>query len=738
MFNLVYKPSSPSDSYRNLLPKGEGRKKKQKIMKKEIVKLKNIKQGIRPLNCILLIIAMILILTNVNGQETKTSLKLLVRPLPDSILLRWAPNNFDGWNAGNKYGYKIVRFTIMKDGRATSGPKPEMLTPEPIKPWPLQSWEKYADTDDYVAVAAQAIYGETFEITAQKSTNVFEVVNKVKEQDSRFTFALFAADQSPVAARASGLWFTDRNVIKGEKYLYRVYLASPQNILKSDTAFAYTGVDEYLPLPKPLNFKGEFGDKSVLLHWDRKTLERYYNSYTLERSDDGKNFLPLRVKPLVYANSGEFKESEEMMFTDSLPANGKVYYYRLAGRTSFGETSPFSGLVQGKGVTELKAIPDIIKSSDINGSITLQWSFLEAENTNIHGFKVLRSKNHIAGFDTITGILPPTAREFTDIKPHSTNYYKISALGKSGSVKTSLPSLVQLADSMPPAPPTGLKAIADTTGKLVLSWKPNQEEDIYGYRIYRANAANEEYAQMTVAPLRDTVFIDHINLKTLTSKIYYQIMAIDKRQNHSDFSLPIEVERPDIVPPSPPVIKNIKSGTQGITLEWIASSSPDVQKYIVYRKQKGKTVTEIIREISVSDTIAQFTDTTVINETMYYYSMVAQDKTGLVSISTVEVAGQKIPSTAAEGVSGFKYKTDKKKFTVTLTWNSPSAKVNRYILYRKKGETGVLTVYTTITGEKTEFTDTRMKAETKYSYCIMPEYENGNTSSTNTCLDVDF
>jgi fibronectin type 3 domain-containing protein len=709
------------------------------IMKKVKVELENKKNSVIRFDFLwLLTISLAMITLNVCGQENKTALKLIVRPLPDSILLRWAPDNFDGWNAGNKYGYNIVRFTLMKDGAMISQPKPEVLTSEPIKPWPLPKWEKYADADDYVAVAAQAIYGETFEITAQKSTNVFDVVNKVKEQDSRFTFALFAADQSRLAAKASGLWFTDRNVKKGEKYLYRIYLAVPQNILKSDTAFAYTGIDEYMALPKPLNFKGEFGDKSVLLHWDRKTLESFYTSYSLERSDDGKNFKPLREKPLVYANSGEFEEAEEMMFTDSLAINGKEYYYRLAGFTPFGERSPYSEVIKGKGFTELKSIPDITKSNDLNGSIILGWKFTESDNINIIGFKVLRSKNHVSGFDTISKLLAPEVREYTDKKPRPTNYYKIAAIGKNGSVKTSLPTLVQLIDSIPPSSPIGLKAIADTTGKLILNWHSNQEEDIYGYRIYRANAANEEFAQLTVSPIKDTTFIDHINLKTLTSKIYYQVMAIDKRQNHSDFSQPLEVERPDIVPPSPPVIKKIKSTSQGIELQWIGSSSSDVAKHLIYRKSKGDNISKIVKEIPVGDTLFQYTDTTVADQTLYYYRVIAEDKNGLRSVPTLDVAGQKIPTTETTGINGLKSKTDTKNFIVTLTWNRPSVKVSRYILYKKQGETGVLSVYSNIPGEMTEFNDKKVKAGTKYTYCIMPEYENGNNSSTNTCVDVDF
>lgn len=665
-----------------------------------------------------------------HAQEYKTSLKMIGRPLKDSILLRWTPDNFDGWNAGNKYGYNILRYTIMKNGEMVTKPIPELLTPQPLKPWTGDKWEKIIDNDDYAAVAAQAIFGETFELSNTKSTNIFDVVNKVKEQDSRFSFALFAADMSPLAAKASGLWYTDKNVKKGEKYLYRVMLMAPPAVVVSDTGFVFTGIDEYMPLPKPISVKGEFGDKGVILHWERKLFDHIFTSYSVERSEDGVNFSKINKQPIVYTISDDFDETSELLYIDSLALNNKNYSYKIYGHTPFGERSPASDIVTGKGVAAIKVIPEIKNDYESNGQIVLDWTYPKEEEPNIKGFKVLRASQYRTAYDTISGLLPVSTREFIDTKPLSVNYYKIEANGWDGINKSSVPSMVQLVDSIPPTPPTGLKASIDTTGKVILSWNPNTEEDIYGYRIFRANEANDEYSQITIAPVEDTLFVDSVNVKTLTPKLYYQLTAIDKRQNHSDFSAPLEIERPDLIPPAPPVIRSIKSGVNGIRIEWIASSSKDVVKHQVIRKEKG-TLMQTQTEIPISDTSRVFTDSLAIMNTIYYYSLVAIDKTGYRSEPSIELAGQKIPSATQGGLGEIKCKADRKNMTVEITWKAPTEKVERYIVYRKADSEGKYVVYTTIKGDEHKFTDKRVKPDTRFAYRIKAVLANTSTLMSN-------
>ena len=71
-------------------------------------------------------------------QPDKYGVQLLVRPTPDSIMLRWAPVNYETWQAGMKNGYIIERYTLIRNGEFVNNGKPEILTPEPIIPYPFE------------------------------------------------------------------------------------------------------------------------------------------------------------------------------------------------------------------------------------------------------------------------------------------------------------------------------------------------------------------------------------------------------------------------------------------------------------------------------------------------------------------------------------------------------------------------------------------------------------------------
>jgi hypothetical protein len=66
----------------------------------------------------------------------------------------------------------------------------------------------------------------------------------------------------------------------------------------------------------------------------------------------------------------------------------------------------------------------------------------------------------------------------------------------------------------------------DSTGRVVLHGEPNTEKDLYGYRVYRANFLSEEFSQVTVGPVPDTVFTDTINVRTLTRSVYYKVWPL--------------------------------------------------------------------------------------------------------------------------------------------------------------------------------------------------------------------
>ena len=44
-------------------------------------------------------------------------------------------------------------------------------------------------------------------------------------------------------------------------------------------------------------------------------------------------------------------------------------------------------------------------------------------------------------------------------------------------------------DTLPPAPPTGLKVIHTTYNSIKLIWQPNTDQDLEGYKVYRSNVS---------------------------------------------------------------------------------------------------------------------------------------------------------------------------------------------------------------------------------------------------------
>ncbi len=120
-----------------------------------------------------------IIYSSIYSQDS--TLHIIARPLPDSILIRWAPSDYKTWQLGNQYGYIVERYTILRDSSLVKDTEKRILTSSPLKPLGLYDWEPLAKTNKY-AIAAEAIYEETFKIDDGESFNPQNVWNKSIEQ----------------------------------------------------------------------------------------------------------------------------------------------------------------------------------------------------------------------------------------------------------------------------------------------------------------------------------------------------------------------------------------------------------------------------------------------------------------------------------------------------------------------------------------------------------------------------
>lgn len=665
------------------------------------------------------------------AQEHVNNLFLIARPTKDSIMLRWAPTNYKYWEIGNKYGYNLERYTIMKDSALVSNPKKTIIVQNAILPYSFNNWEQLVKKNKYAAITAQAIFGDTFKASIGENINPEKIIQKSKEQNHRFSFALYSADASPEVARASGLWFTDNNIKKNEMYLYRVYFNLPDSVnIKNDTAFVYTGIKDYFPLPMPVELLVKFDDRIAIISWNTFVQKNIYTAWEIERSEDNINFMLVSKNLSVGINPNKNETLEYTYKYDSLQTNDKIYYYRIRGVTSFGEYGPWSNIVSGKGENPISATPNISNYKILKNKININWVFPKNQEKFIKGFKVLRSFNDKTGFDEIYNTKKTEIRTFTDKKPLNTNYYKIVAYRDSITKKEGFPYLVQLNDNNPPKKPIKLSGEVDSTGVAILTWVKNTDDDILGYRVFRSRSGNDEYSQITNRTIVDTFFVDTLSNKNLNKSVFYKILAVDLRQNQSKFSDIAELTKPDNIPPSIPVINKVEAISQGVKINWINSYSDDVDKYEIYRiTEKDMNfvkISEVDHKKGQKQT--QYIDNECSTKFWNRYKILAIDKSGNSSESFLSIAIKGLKIRQNKGLNKINYKIDRANAKIYLYWNL-TEKTIKYIKIYRKIMYGNYKLFETLDGNNTEFEDYGMQAGYNYAYRIKLIYDDGSVSS---------
>jgi len=675
----------------------------------------------------------------VDEVSQKPGVQMIGRAQKDRILLRWAPTNPTVWQYTLKYGFIVERYTILRNKVMLDLPEKITLTPSPLKAWPLAQWESLVNEDDWAGIAAEAIYSEKFEITESFSSDMASAINKVKEIDNRYSFAMFAADQSRRAAQASGLFFEDAAAKPNEKYLYRVYSPVPAEKIKLDTGFVYIGLADYSDLPLLSDVQFTLEDKAAVISWPGRKYNHIYNSFILERSDDGgKSYQATSEVPII--NTSNIASAPEyVMKGDSLPAYNINYLYRVKGITAFGEISPPSESVSIVAHPLLNYMPRIYGTTvSPNGTISIRWEFPAEGQDLIQGFKLYRSDKAKGVYQVLEKNILPTVRATIDKAPINSNYYVLAAFDRYGNETRSLSSLAMLEDSIPPTSPVNLQGKIDTAGVVTLSWDKNKELDLHGYRVYRANLATEEYVQITKNPVREPVFTDTIEIRTLTKDIYYKVAAIDNHYNPSTYSDSLLLARPDVIAPAPPVFESINNNTQGITIKWINSSSEDVTKHVLYRRSATDTGWAPIYILNGKDSIGFFTDSLTIVKELYAYTVIAVDESGLESIPAKPVSAKRVDLGVKSAVQYINAQVDRNEKRIQLSWRYPEKNVLNYRIYRAE-ENGNLSLHKVVSASTAEtFNDKDLKVNTNYRYRVQAEFKHGILSPMSKEVKVNF
>lgn len=674
-------------------------------------------------------LVILLLLTSSLWAQDTASVKVIARSLPNKVILRWAVDQPLAWKNANELGFWIERATISRNGEAVVPIERKQLVTQPLKPKPLEEWEALALQDQNVAILAQALYGDTFEVSPPgNQMGAVYAINDELEQ--RFTIALVAAEQNYEASKLAGWAIEDPSVIAGEKYVYSVSVALQQhNNITINNGTAYASPDMHEVLPKPIGLAGVFTDKKVTLSWNYNLLQHVYSNYHIERSRDNISFEPLNGVPIFNAQQPQETSEISMFYMDSIP-NNTNFYYRIVGKTAFGETGPSSDIIQGKADETLGFVPRIYqKELPTDNKVILRWEFKEEGNRLIDKFQ-LRKANHNKGpFLTVVDNIPITAREITYNGLDRVNYFTIVAMGKNNVESESYSTLVQPVDSLPPSTPIGLKGTIDTTGVVNLSWSKNLEEDLGGYRIYRSYNPQAEFSEITKTTFKHENYADTLAIANLNKKIYYKILAEDQRFNRSKFSKVLVLDKPDVIPPSSPILDNFEVTTDGIRIYWIPSGSPDVSSHVVYRKTGGEQNIQwekLFESTSLQD--STFHDSTLQDPNVFSYTVVAKDSIGLESIPAKPVSITWNGKAIKDEDIKFSGTINRELRFINLTWKVKYFHVLEYRLFKGKEERG-LRLYKTLNGTSKGYNDVDLEINSNYTYGLQMVLTGNRTTS---------
>tara|TARA_R110000868_G_scaffold92579_4_gene256901 strand:+ start:8706 stop:10649 length:1944 start_codon:yes stop_codon:yes gene_type:complete len=620
------------------------------------------------------------------------------------------------WKKANELGFWIERATISRNNEAVVPIERKQLVTQPLRPKPLEEWEALALQDQNVAILAQALYGDTFEVSppGNQMGAVYAINNELEQ---RFTIALVAAEQNYEASKLAGWAIEDPSVIAGEKYVYSVSVAFPQQSnITINNGTVYASLDMHEVLPKPIGLAGVFTDKKVTLSWNYNLLQHVYSNYHIERSRDNISFEPLNGVPIFNAQQPQETSEISMFYMDSIP-NNTNFYYRIVGKTAFGETGPSSDIIQGKADETLGFVPRIYqKELPTDNKVILRWEFKEEGNRLIDKFQ-LRKANHNKGpFLTVVDNIPITAREITYNGLDRVNYFTIVAMGKNNVESESYSTLVQPVDSLPPSTPIGLKGTIDTTRVVNLSWSKNLEEDLGGYRIYRSYNPQAEFSEITQTTFKQENYTDTLSIANLNKKIYYKILAEDQRFNRSKFSKVLVLDKPDVIPPSSPILDNFEVTTDGIRIYWIPSGSLDVSSHVVYRKTGGEQNIQwekLFESTSLQD--STFHDSTLQDPNVFSYTVVAKDSIGLESIPAKPVSITWNGKAIKDEDIKFSGTINRELRFINLTWKVKDFHVLEYRLFKGKEDKG-LRLYKTLKGTSKGYNDVDLEINSNYTY----------------------
>lgn len=522
---------------------------------------------------------------------------LTARAYGDSIVLRWAAQEFAPWRLALQYGYRITRMS--DDEEATMDTLEHRFMPLTLE----QMQQRFLPTDSMAGMAAQVMWktGSTMEDALKNAKNtgsgngMSAIMDLYDEQQTRYAYALLIAEFRADLAEAMGMRYTDRNVQPGRHYFYFVEPLIPDDELKTNADVVEI---DNVPYKQP-PFEPEITDstssgKDIILYWPLNA--GGYTAFDIERRTPGGEWTRLNHRPFITYNSDD-RPVYQNQYTDKVENLG-TYEYRIRGYDSFSEMSPWSPVHTARLGDIIPPLPPTITYMHVDRSDSVEvfvdvHFYKDTLEADLAGYKIYYY-NEVASDNWIPlheDLIPPgdTVKR-VQINDLPSGMITIASVDNDGNMASSMPKPIVLEDVTPPSAPTDLRYTMRPDGIVVLRWSPNPEPDVRGYQLYAANDTTHAWQQVSgTAVIKDTIAYDTTVVLGLNQRyIYYRLKAVDYAGNSSEFSDILQVQRLSYDKPITCVIDSVWQNDSTVFMNWRTQAEHNVIAYRLYRRQKGE------------------------------------------------------------------------------------------------------------------------------------------------------
>ena len=482
-------------------------------------------------------------------------------------------------------------------------------------------------------------------------------------------YTISRGDGQTFAANGAATTFSDHSVEPGTAYSYTVIASNGQG----DSPVSMAASASVADAPSaPGNLSAAVAEStaadetaSVTLKWTASSVppveqcDIWYplDGYTISRSD-GTDEVEIGTAAAGVTS-----------FTDPNARFSSSYTYRVAARNAIG-ASPATETATT--IPSRLILPPTGLSATItdpfNGNISLSWT-APAAGPEITGYLVLRydGADPLAG-DAIPTTLAESATETTLVDSSanagSAYSYVVIALSADNVSEPAHSAAIE-----PPAPPTGLMAVA-ANGTIGLSWTEPDAGTIGTYQLERQPQSGEW------AHLADITETDH-NDDTAQDNATYAY-RVQHRNNHGGStwsqSEPVTLV---VVPGAPTGVSATASGNDNV-LAWTAPDSPFIDGYRVRHQTDGDWAT-LANDVA-SDSVT-YTHQNAAADVTHHYAVQAHNSAGDGPWSDTASTGRITPPLAPSSVT-----TTLEDDDISLTWTRPnSVHVDGYTVRHRAG-----------------------------------------------------